>query len=282
MHRSALDSLRAWQRDGERVALEGGRVFVKRAGAGRHLTLLHGFPTCSWDWSKIWDELVEQRTVLAMDLLGFGHSDKPNRPYSFAEHADRVEVLWRRDRVESTTLVAHDYSVTLALELLARSDALPVHIDGVVFLNGALRGRLHRARLIQTVLASAIGPAVARLVRRPQFERAFCSVFEHAPSADELAAFWASASAQDGQLRSPQLLHYIRDRREQAGRWEGVLDSTRVPLSFIWGVKDPVSGKHVLESVEHRGTVTALPVGHYPHWEAPTEVLEAILAATRA
>ena len=59
-----------------------------------------------------------------------------------------------------------------------------------------------------------------------------------------------------------------------------MLDSTEVPLSFICGEKDPVSGKHVLDSIRHLGKTFAWPVGHYPHWEDPDRVVQAILEVT--
>jgi pimeloyl-ACP methyl ester carboxylesterase len=273
--------LRAWRHEGARLDVLGHRVFVRRGGAGPHLTLLHGFPTCSYDWSKIWNPLAAERSLLAMDLLGFGDSDKPKRGYSFRDHAERLRTLWRRLGVEQTTLVAHDYSATLACELLA-SQGEEKTIRSVVLLNGGLRGHLHRARRIQRVLTSPIGPLVARLLNRERFADSFTRIFTNEPSEQELDAFWMSIRTRDGHKRSPALLHYIADRKRYARRWEGALEKTQVPLTFVWGMKDPVSGAHMLDSLRHLGDTVELPVGHYPQWESPDEVRDAILAATRA
>ncbi|MFG2196844.1 alpha/beta fold hydrolase [Streptomyces sp. NPDC048639] len=73
--------------------------------------------------------------VTTFDLLGFGYSDKPRRHrYSLLEQADLVEDLWRRLGIGDTALVAHDYGVSVAQELLARS---PHRITRTAWLNGA-------------------------------------------------------------------------------------------------------------------------------------------------
>jgi pimeloyl-ACP methyl ester carboxylesterase len=87
------------------------------------LTLLHGFPTSSLDWAGMFDRLSPERRLLALDFLGFGNSDKPKpHRYSLLEQADAVEAAWKHLGYERTALVAHDYGVSVAQELLARRD----------------------------------------------------------------------------------------------------------------------------------------------------------------
>jgi pimeloyl-ACP methyl ester carboxylesterase len=58
---------------------------------------------------------------LFVDYVGMGDSDKPkDYVYSTAERADLVEAIWRDLSVESTTLVAFDFSSLVVLELLRR------------------------------------------------------------------------------------------------------------------------------------------------------------------
>jgi pimeloyl-ACP methyl ester carboxylesterase len=55
-----------------------------------------------------------------------------------------------------------------------------------------------------------------------------------------------------------------------------------VPLRFINGAVDPVSGAHMLERylelVPHPDTVLLQGIGHYPHTEAPAQVLRHYIA----
>jgi pimeloyl-ACP methyl ester carboxylesterase len=80
-----------------------------------------------------------------------------------------------------------------------------------------------------------------------------------------------------------RLIAYMEERRENAGRWVGALEQTDVPLSFVWGMLDPISGGHVAERVRERlpraPLITLEDVGHWPQLEAPDRVLAALQRA---
>ena len=73
------------------------------------------------------------------------------------------------------------------------------------------------------------------------------------------------------------------DRVVHAGRWTGAMESTGVPLTFVWGLDDPVSGAHMLAEIERRvpgATLVPLDgVGHWPMLEAPDRVTAAVRLA---
>jgi len=155
-------SVRAWWAGGERVAVPGGRVFVRVDGPADAplVTLLHGFPTSSYDWAAVVARLRDRRRPLALDFLGFGDSDKPGR-YSLLRQAGVVQAVWARLGVERTELVAHDYGVSVAQELLARRT--DVEIARLALLNGGLIPALHRPLPVQGALAHPLtGPLLAR------------------------------------------------------------------------------------------------------------------------
>src|SRR5258706_10587872 len=110
-----------WRDRGARIAIElaGASHQVARHldGAGPWLTLIHGFPGSSYDWADIWPALAARRRLLAVDLLGYGDSDKPtDHDYSLVEHADQIEAVWRVTGVERTTIVAHDIGMSITQE----------------------------------------------------------------------------------------------------------------------------------------------------------------------
>ena len=111
-----VSEIEAWWAAGEQMPITLGgaerAIFVRRLGAGSSMTLLHGFPSCSYDWATVAGPLAEHYALLLPDLLGFGASEKPtDHDYSIHEQADLVEALWAREGVTATTIVAHDYSV---------------------------------------------------------------------------------------------------------------------------------------------------------------------------
>ncbi len=98
-------------------------------------------PSSSHDWAAVAEALAAEHTLLAADFLGFGASAKPtDHTYSLHEQADLIEALWEREQISATSLVAHDYGVSVAQELLARKGegTLKVELERVHFLNGGL------------------------------------------------------------------------------------------------------------------------------------------------
>src|SRR5712691_4689841 len=113
-------ALEAWFASGQRVPLvlpgkQPLHLFCRVAGSGPWVTLLHGFPTCSWDWADLADGLAAKYQLLMPDLLGFGDSDKPaGHQYTLVEQADLVEALWRHFGIDQSALIVHDIGGTVA------------------------------------------------------------------------------------------------------------------------------------------------------------------------
>lgn len=280
--------LRDWREGGERVATPPGPLFVRRqVDVGKPtLLLLHGFPSASWDWAPLWEPLSRHFSLLTLDLLGFGDSAKPKgHRYAIAEQAELCEWLLRREAAWDYHVLAHDYGVTVAQELLARQADLRrprPSLRSVVFLNGGLFPETHRIRPIQRLLAlPMIGPLMARATGRARFDANLTAIFGRntPPEPRVLAGLWQLLRTNDGHLALPRLLRYLQERRRHRARWVGALQSTSLPLTLVNGNDDPVSGGHV--SARWRelgigGPVFDLPgIGHYPQIESPDAVLAA-------
>ncbi|MEO6699362.1 MAG: alpha/beta hydrolase [Paraperlucidibaca sp.] len=275
--------LRAWEHSGEYRELKGQRHFVQVAGTGPALLLLHGFPSASVDWAPLWPQLTAHFRCYALDFLGFGLSAKPKKHrYSILDQADRAEALLRAEGVERFHILAHDIGDTVAQELLARQlDGSGYgHIDRVCLLNGGLFPETHRALLTQRLLASPLGPLVARLMRREVFvgrlQAACCHQLPEAAVSD----MWALLQHHDGHLRMPQLIGYMAERQQHRERWVGALQHTSSQLRVVAGADDPISGAHMVaryqELIAQPNTLTLPGLGHYPQVEHPEQVWAAI------
>ena len=110
-----------WIDRAEYMDFEAHRIAYWQEGEGRPLLLVHGYPTSSWDWIRIWPRLARTRRVIACDMLGFGLSDKPRSGYSIVRQADLQECLLSALGVEAYDAVVHDYGVSVGQELLARA-----------------------------------------------------------------------------------------------------------------------------------------------------------------
>ncbi len=277
-----------WLAKGKFFEFQKHQIFYINEGRGYHLILLHGFPTSSWDYSKIFAGLSRHFNTFAIDFLGFGYSSKPkNHQYSIAEQTDIVENFIVKNALKRVKFVFHDYAVSVGQEILARhfeSADRKYEIDGAVFLNGGLIPRLHRPTFTQKLLTYPIlGALLTKLMDQKKFEKAFSEVFgpNTKPNQKELNTLW-KLILYPGKIKlGHKLLHYIKDRKENQERWVGVLTKTDVPLLFINGGSDPVSGRHLIEEIEKMPIKNAKiikwdEIGHYPQWENPEECFQEI------
>ncbi|MEO1253013.1 MAG: alpha/beta hydrolase [Pseudomonadota bacterium] len=283
-----MKALDKWRADAASIRANGWRIAMWSTTAQDPerpwLLLIHGFPTSSWDWSAIWPDLEARFNLAAIDMLGFGLSEKPRGvKFRIVDQADLQEMALEQLGVGDAHIFAHDYGVSVAQELLARhnENTLSFSIKSLCFLNGGLYPELHRPLLVQKLAVSPIGPAIGALLTKASLRRSFDQIFgpETKASDEEIDGHWTLFSEHGGRRVFHKLLDYIPQRRENRTRWVGALESSRTPLALINGGADPISGAHLYEHFS-----AALPtayarllpdIGYYPHTEAPDRVLEA-------
>lgn len=280
-------SVQEWRSLGTFREIGGHRLFVVDSGGRRLPTLLliHGFPTASWDYAGLYKALARSHRIIAPDLLGFGFSDKPaGHLYSIVEQAGLLDELLKALDVPKADVLAHDYGDSVAQELLARQRAgeLETGLSSVCFLNGGLFPETHRPRLIQRLLLTPLGPLIGRTMTRRAFDRSMRGVFapDTPPSKAELDGFWQLINEGHGRRVVHKLLRYIPERVAMRERWVDALKHARIPLGFINGTADPVSGEAMVCRFEevvgtNRFVRRLADVGHYPQVERPEVVLEA-------
>ncbi len=281
-------ALELWKATGHYFEWQKYSIFYRDQGKGEVLLCIHGFPTASFDWHRMWPSLKKHFRVISLDLLGFGFSSKPGRhTYSVLEQADIISALLASLGIQSVNILAHDLGVSVAQECLARneisSSPMAYTIRSVCFLNGGLFPEAYRPRLIQTLLRGPLGPLLVHGLNEKKFNQSFAAVFgaNTQPSAEELSDFWHLVALDKGQKLAHRLLQYIPERRKHRERWLSAMQTTATPLRLINGLDDPVSGEHLLERyrelIPNADVVGLEGIGHYPQVEAPGAVLAAFL-----
>jgi pimeloyl-ACP methyl ester carboxylesterase len=96
------------------------------AGSGSPVLLLHGIGAGNsmMEWEKNFDALREQHTVYAVDLLGWGRSDRPHGPYSPDEYVDLIQSFALNVIGEPCALIASSDSCSYAIEAAQQSPEL--------------------------------------------------------------------------------------------------------------------------------------------------------------
>ena len=275
--------LQDWISGGGRRRLAGYEVFVRTAVTpGRpSLLLIHGYPTASYDWVRVWPRLAARHSLYALDLLGFGSSEKPRDcDYPIALQADLCMALLDDCGVRGAHVLAHDSGDTVAQELLAREREGRLRLASMAFLNGGLFPETHRARPIQKLLANPLlGPLLAHVMGYAKFEATMLSIAgREPPNREELQDLWVLVERDGGRQALVRLINYMEQRRRNRSRWVGALVDSTVPRRLICGAVDPVSGRHLAERyrelVPYPDVVVLEGVGHYPQLEVHDRVVD--------
>jgi pimeloyl-ACP methyl ester carboxylesterase len=97
------------------VEVNGLRIGYREMGAGPGVLLIHGWPTSSYLWRNVMAPIAERNRVVAIDLPGFGGSDKPvGAGYGFGFHGDAIDGLLELD-IGQVALAGHDLGGPIAI-----------------------------------------------------------------------------------------------------------------------------------------------------------------------
>lgn len=108
--------------------------YVEAGDVGKPLLLLlHGFPDCWLSWREQISALAEHHRVVAIDLKGFGDSDKPayKRSYKIEIIIDELRQFISTFEVDKCSIIGHDlggllgwYMVALHGDMISRFIAI--------------------------------------------------------------------------------------------------------------------------------------------------------------
>jgi pimeloyl-ACP methyl ester carboxylesterase len=284
------ERVRAWQKRGKLEQFGGYAIHsYLQPAEGPLLLLLHGFPSRSYDWRLLLEEIPD-RNVLAFDLLGFGLSEKPRgHDYSLFWQADLTEELVRRHGAgRPVQIVAHDMGTSVANELMARDleGKLEMEIAGIVLFNKSMVLEAASPTPAQRALRSRLGPLLARLSSERVFRHQFGSVFSAAHPLGETEAEdqWSLVCHNGGRSLGHRLISYMDQREEHAERWHGAIRDWPGDLRLAWGLQDPVATTAVLAALRElrpEAPVSELPdLAHYPQLEDPQRLARMLVVSS--
>ncbi len=260
------------------------RISYRTAGSGPVLLLIHGMAGSATTWRQVMPELAERFTVVAPDLLGHGHSDKPQGDYSLGAFACTLRDVLVALGHERATVVGQSLGGGVALQfsyqyperterlVLVGSGGLGREINPLLRLL-SLPGseavlRLACAARVRGAI-EAVGSGAARLGLRP------------APVVEELWRSYASLADDAARRAFLRTLRAVVDPRGQAVSASNRLHlAAEVPTLIVWGDADPIIPVEHAYAAHRTIPSSRLEifegVGHYPHCEAPARFVEVL------
>jgi pimeloyl-ACP methyl ester carboxylesterase len=262
------------------VPTETHRISLLEAGTGDPVVAIHGLGATKASFLASVAALAPDFRVIAIDLPGFGDSDKPiGAAYDARFFANAVVELLDALELEDANLLGNSLGGRVALEVALRE---PERARRLALLAPSLAWLRNRPwapalRLVRPelgLLPHAPRPVVERIIERamPEATNGWA-----AAGIDEfLRSFTTSRGRAAFYAAARQI--YLEEPEGDDGFWPR-LKQLEVPSLFIWGKRDGLVprafARHVTEAVpaaEH----LELNCGHVPQMERPRETHEAI------
>jgi haloalkane dehalogenase len=232
--------------------IDGYRLHYLDEGAGPVIVMVHGNPTWSYYYRHLVVLMAKTHRVIVIDHLGCGLSDKPQDfPYRLKNHIDNLEELLRQLRIDSYSLIVHDWGGAIGLGVAGRN---PAALHKLVLLNTAafrsrripLRIRICRWPLIGSLLVRGLngfaGPASFMAVTqplRPEVARAYRAPYDS----------WANRVAVYSFVRDIPLTstHPSSITLQEVETGLSSLAARNVPVLICWGGRDFCFNDHFYE-----------------------------------
>jgi len=269
------------------------------------MILLHGFGASIGHWRQNLPELGKYHTVYALDMLGFGASEKVTAPYSTDFWIEQVYDFWCTFVRRPVILVGNSIGSLICLAAAAQH---PEMVCGIVMLNLPDSSVLENPEWVSKSLAFVspiVKPVVGAmkwvltlppifntlfwLIRQPSLLRVWAKQAYAAPNAitDELIEIFSSPANERGAARTLRAMVNSKPRSlssKQIANYaaKDVLPTLKIPMLLFWGLKDkmvpPTLARLFLKYNSGLKLIEIENAGHCPHDEQPEFVNGQILA----
>jgi len=261
--------------------LHGERIAYRDAGAGETLLLIHGMAGSSATWRAVIPELAKRYRVVAPDLLGHGESAKPRGDYSLGAFAAWLRDLLDELGIRRATVVGQSLGGGVAMQFTYQHRDYCERL--VLISSGGLGPDLNWIlRILSAPGAELVLPVVAPqpvLSLGNKLGSWLASAGVKSPRAGEMWSAYCSLSDRPTRQAFLRTLRSVVDYRGQAVSALGKIHvSYGLPTLLIWGEQDriiPVAhGYAAHEAVPGSRLEVLAGVGHFPHVESPTAVVD--------
>lgn len=248
------------------------------------MLLLHGIGRSLEDWAPQYERLAGAYRVIALDIPGFGFSERPDEPITLAALArgiaQTVDALGEQRPLH---VIGNSLGGAVALQLLVMQ---PQRVASLVLVNSAGFGRE------VTVLLRALAVPVIGWLATRRTTRAGARLLERAICADRSLATRQRIDHALAIGRQPETGSVMRETARELATAHGVKPEWRAeliaaaakhrrPTLIIWGEHDrvlPVDHLHWPgRRLPHARTHLFQRIGHMPQIECADEFADVVL-----
>ena len=262
------------------VQVEEVRVHYLIAGSGEPILFIHGFPTSSYLWRNIMGSLSGKFQVIAIDLPGYGKSDKrAEDSYSF-KYYDRVLTGFLDQlKIEHITLGVHDLGGPIGLYWMVQHMK---RVRRLILFNTLVYAKFSWA--VKLFGLATVIPGIKTWLTSPNGikKTIYLGVHQKSKLTEDIIANYQSAFA-DRNSRKAVLKTVQRLSLKGFAEIEEKLPLFKGPVQIIYGENDKIlpkvsnTMKRVQEDLSQSDCVSLPDCGHFLQEDAPDQISDLII-----
>ena len=253
-------------------------VHIEQAGRGEPVILLHGFGASTYSWRHVMPALATAFRVVAIDLNGFGYTERPRSFESYTREGQAALVLRVMDAlgIRSAHLMGHSYGGGLSLFLAARH---PERVRSLVLVDSSAPTYADDRRSRAASVKPLLGLYLRSFVLRPETVRKVLLRSFHDDSlvTPELVREYFERIRVEGVVDA----YYGLTAPARTASEPVVLETIQAPALVVWGAEDRLisaeSGRRAAARMPRSEFVLMEGVGHMPLEEKPDELVRIVL-----
>ncbi|MGH3542109.1 MAG: alpha/beta fold hydrolase [Mycobacterium sp.] len=266
--------------------IHGYRRAFRIAGSGPVILLIHGIGDNSTTWAAVQAKLAQRFTVIAVDLLGHGQSDKPRADYSVAAYANGMRDLLSVLDIERVTVIGHSLGGGVAMQFAYQ---FPQLVERLVLVGAG--GVTKDVNIVLRMASLPMGGEALALLRLPLMlpalqiaGRAVGMVFGSTGLGRDLPDVLRVLADLPEPMASSAFTRTLRAVVDWRGQMVTMLDrcylTQSVPVQIIWGTQDvvvPVSHARMAHAAMPGSRLEIFEnCGHFPFHDDPDRFIEVV------
>ena len=250
------------------VQLDGlGIHYVDEGYGSRPVLMVHGNPAWSYMWRNLIPAVSASHRVLALDLMGFGKSDKPHPAlHDFPHHARIVSGFIQSLGLRNVVLLVHDWGASFAMQYVVRN---PQNVAGLIVMNTFLTSDFR----MPPGAAAKITPSIIK----------DSAVHPENVTEETMKAYWAPFPDDDSKIVYQSFARMFPDNPYHPSfkamkEIEQGLSTLKIPTLLLWGTgkSAPTYAERISKMIPDSRLQT-VNAGHFVPEDAPGEVEKFVL-----
>jgi pimeloyl-ACP methyl ester carboxylesterase len=259
------------------IHIENRNIYVEQAGQGEPVLLIHGFGGSSYSWRKVVPALAEDYWVVALDLYGFGWTDRPDDWSCYTRDGQVELILGVMDAlgIDNAHLIGHSYGGSISMALAADH---PERVRSMVLVDSAavnypMNRRKWFARVSLFNFAYVRGLALRQGFVERVMEKAY---YDDSAVTGELVETYLERLRVEGAAHGFRGLSRPLPKSKRP-RGDIRYEDLDIPTLILWGAQDELIsleiGRYYAQFFPDARFVSIEASGHAPMEEKPAEFL---------